>query len=268
MLRIIPKLLLPLSLILLSGCVDRMIDTVEKQKIRGDKFTAALKDEYIMLAQKESRFYNDSIDAQHFAVKAAQAGAGEEVVPEFPADWNIPDAKVAEMTPYRDRLFFSIHKGGREVSPRLAAQAQVAFDCWVEEEEEGHKPEIQKCHDLFLDKIQKLEAAVHEMSPIFVIWFNMNSSQLTEKGKIEIDQIVKTAREIPHHKIAIRGFTDGGGGRKHNLLLSHARAEAVKKAITSNGIPANRISTSIGLGEISGSRELDPNNRRVEIQLF
>ena len=254
--------------IVLVGCTDQLIDQVESEKSMGYRFSSALKDEYLMLARKESQIYNDEIDARHFAIKAAQAGSGDEVTPEYPADWTLPHGKISEMNGYRERLFFALHKGGRQVSPRLAAQAQVAFDCWVEEEEEGYQSgEIQKCRSLFMEKLRYLEAAVHEMSPIFIVWFEMNSAKISQRGQKEIDQIVRAARQMPHHKISVRGLTDGIGGRKVNLQLSHGRARAVQRAITSNGIPTNRISTSVGMGEASGTRELEPNNRRVEVQL-
>lgn len=261
------SLCLLVGLLTLVGCAEHLIEEVDHTENMGTRFTTALQQEYNKLARKENEIYNDEIDAHHFAVKARQAAAGYEVGPEFPADWNIPNPQVSQMNKYRERLVFAIQKG-EKISPRLAAQAQVAFDCWVEETEEAMQPtEIGNCKALFLEKLRKLEAAGHEMSPVFVIWFNLNSAKLTKKGDEEIMQIVRSARQMPHHKISVRGLTDGIGGRKFNLILSQKRAEAVKEAIVSNGIPSYRISTSVGMGEAQGTRELDAQNRRVEVQL-
>lgn len=233
------------------------------------QFSSVLHREYLKLAHKQSDLYSKDIDTHHFSIKASQAMAEGGAQPEYPGDWNLPDSEISEMNDYRERLMVAFENGGSKVSPRLAAEAQVSFDCWIEEVEEGkslgHK---EKCKSAFINKIQALEAAMQVRAPVYVIWFNRNSAHLTPAAMHEIDLITQAAHYRPNHAIKIRGLTDGAGGRKFNLQLSYARAEAIKKAIMANGVEARRIATSVGKGEVEGTREIDPHNRRVEVQLL
>ena len=133
-----------------ASCAEYKIDELEKQPRDEREFNNALANEYEALAKKESRIYNDGIDAKHFAVKGLQAAAGMSVLPEDPKRWDIAKKDLAKLMDSRERMLFALARGGRFVEPELGAKTQVAFDCLVEELEEGAT----------LHKHQKKEIAV------------------------------------------------------------------------------------------------------------
>lgn len=92
-----------------------------------------------------------------------------------------------------------------------------------------------------------------------------------------LKELLNLMQQNPLLKISIEGHTNGVGskdkGEKHHLELSSARAKAVSKFLTDNGINADRIGT-VGYGY---SKMLFPNassvqqmnaNMRVEIKII
>ena|SRR5690242_15917011 len=70
-------------------------------------------------------------------------------------------------------------------------------------------------------------------------------------------------------KIVVEGHTDATGSPEKNQQLSMARAEAVRKSLISDGVPADRVQ-AVGYGETrpvadNGSAAGRATNRRVEI---
>jgi OmpA-OmpF porin, OOP family len=254
---------------LLTSCAHMDIDDLKKAEQKGHEFTQNLTKEYLDFAMRETDKYNDQLDASHFAVKGIQAAAGLHVLPENPDVWGIADqGALGELHKYRERLMFALHKSGKVIDPALAAQAVVLFDCWVEEQAEGWQPEnIAKCRDGFMTALKKLEESVRTEAPTFMIWFALNSATLTPEGQEEIDQIMKVAKHLTHHKFVIHCVTDGIGGRAFNLKLSQDRAETVKAAVLKAGLDASRIESAVGLGEAEGTLEIKPFDRRCDIHL-
>ncbi len=71
--------------------------------------------------------------------------------------------------------------------------------------------------------------------------------------------------------ILVTGHTDTVGSGQYNQRLSLRRSNTVKSALIAQGIPAAGISAT-GKGESmlmvqTGDREMEPRNRRAEINL-
>ena len=145
---------------LLAGCVSN-IEEVGKAKGTGSAFTQALTEEYKSFVAEEHDEY-DWAAADYFARKGLTAAAGTAVPPEDPATYDLGDA-AGEIAAARQRLITDLDNGGRDAKPAVAAKAQVKFDCWVHEQDEGwQKDEIAACkNDLMaaLDELEKKEAA-------------------------------------------------------------------------------------------------------------
>ena len=87
-----------------------------------------------------------------------------------------------------------------------------------------------------------------------------------------MDELAKVMQENPQvQKVSIEGHASDEGEDKHNLLLSKARAEAVRAYLVSKGVSTERM-TSTGYGETRPlvSNDTDAGreqNRRVEFHI-
>ena len=104
---------------------------------------------------------------------------------------------------------------------------------------------------------------------LYGINFDVDSDRLRADAKPAVDQLLEALKANPAWKVSIEGHTDSTGDAAHNLNLSQLRANAVKTALVTGGIAADRL-TTIGLGQ---TKPLAPNdsevgraqNRRVEV---
>ena len=231
--------------------------------------------EYEALAKKETRIYNDTIDGRHFAVKGLQATAGMLVLPEDPTRWDVHKKDLPFLMDARDRILFALARGGRFVEPELGAKTQVAFDCLVEEQEEGvnlhkdQKEEITVCKKLLMKRLGDLETAVFRNGPVRRVHFDYNSYNIERDGMMTVAEVAARINKFKDRRIMIVGHTDPIGKASRNLTLSQNRANAVKKALLAHGVDPAAIQISVGRGELKMSRrEFEPNNRVTDIYLY
>jgi len=98
--------------------------------------------------------------------------------------------------------------------------------------------------------------------------FDVSKSTIKQESMGFIAQLAQFLKENPTVKLEIDGHTDSDGDAAANITLSEARANEVKKALVSFGIPENRLTTK-GFGS---TKPIKPNNtaedkaenRRVE----
>ncbi len=101
------------------------------------------------------------------------------------------------------------------------------------------------------------------------VLFDVGKSDLKPGAKSRLDKLSSVLQNHPERKLLVEGYTDSTGSDDFNQRLSEARAEAVKDALTSMGVAADRIEAR-GLGE---SKPVASNtnaagrqqNRRVEV---
>lgn len=271
------KKLLPLAVALFAAsCAEHKIKELEAEPRDEREFNNALANEYQDLAKKESRVYSDEIDARHFAVKGIQAAQGMLVLPEDPNNWDVHKRHHPYLFGLRHRLNFALDRGGRYIEPEKGAKAQVAFDCLVEEMEEGpraykhQKAEIMTCRKLAMDRIADLESAVFQFGPVRQVHFDYNSHKIEHDGQMTVKQVAERVKL--HNDIAsihIIGHTDPTGKRRNNLILSQNRATAVKNALVQAGVSPSLIKMAVGRGELATSRnQAVPDNRVVDVHLI
>ena len=185
----------------------------------------------------------------------------------------------------------ALQAGARDKAPIQAANAQVMFDCWMQEQEENFQPEdIARCRSGFMQALLGAEAAVKPMAKApapmpkkamapkmapkkvtqkFVVYFPFDSSKLTSESTREIMQVIDAAKTVKAKRVYLSGHTDRSGSDSYNNKLSDMRTNAVAEAIKGGGI-SGRI---LGLGafgeNINAVKTPDgvksPPNRRVEI---
>jgi OmpA-OmpF porin, OOP family len=121
---------------------------------------------------------------------------------------------------------------------------------------------------------QKLESAdKFQTVKTATILFAINKSELSDDSAQQLDEIAESIKAMKHYVIEVQGFTDATGPKTYNLQLSHRRADAVVRYLTSkHNIPLVKIQL-LGYGEDSpaasnDTREGRKENRRVELKVL
>ena len=104
------------------------------------------------------------------------------------------------------------------------------------------------------------------------VFFDTGLSTLRKKSFGELNELKRILELKPEMVIELAGHTDSVGRDQNNMLLSQARADAVKTYLVSKGIEENRI-TAVGYGELrpvadNGSSEGRQKNRRTEVHII
>ena len=276
--------------LILAGCGGMELERAKGQKASGSDFSKNLYSGYIGLSESEWQ-EGDYQDSDKFAMRASSAAGGKPGQPENIANRELPKNKLGELSKARSRLMAALQAGARDKAPIQAANAQVMFDCWMQEQEENFQPEdIARCRSGFMQALLGAEAAVKPMAKApapmpkkamapkmapkkvtqkFVVYFPFDSSKLTSESTRVIMQAIDAAKTVKAKRVYLSGHTDRSGSDSYNNKLSDMRTNAVAEAIKGGGI-SGRI---LGLGafgeNINAVKTPDgvksPPNRRVEI---
>lgn len=291
---------------MLAGCADMY--RYERTTDRGaTPFTQALASEYQGFWTYEAKEMYDWIDAEHFAFKAQAAGRGETPLPERVERWNVPAKHQADLKQGRDRLMRALNGGGRERAPKVAARAQVAYDCWVEQQEENWQfDHIAACRKDYETAMAALEGsprpvaqaappqpAPAQPAPVqaneFRVFFDWDVATLDSTAQQVLDTATQQTRSAflggttgatagssaaaasAPTIVIVEGHADKSGPNDYNDRLSQRRAEAVRQALVQRGWPADRIELR-AMGEedplvATEDGVREPANRRVRITL-
>ena len=150
---------------LLGACHGMELKGVQGLDPQGSEFNTQLYAGYIELSSGELAEY-DFRDSDVFAMKAAVAARGDDVRPSAVEDRRIAADKVEELSKARARLMAMLYGGGKNKAPISAARAQISFDCWMQEQEEGHQPgDIADCRNAFYGSVVAVEVAMRPAPP-------------------------------------------------------------------------------------------------------
>lgn len=263
------------------GTTDRGM--IAGMKGKGDAFAQALHDFYLQFGDKERAEF-DWRDSDHFYGKALAAASGAKVEPDAVDSRSIAADKAGELTQARERLVKALAGGGGQRQPRAAGLAQTSFDCWLEQQEEGHQPDdIKACKDDFaaamtvVEFVPKPAAAAPAAAPApapaaagrYVLHFDFNQIDPDSEGGRTIQKIAADFKAAKPKKVVLTGHTDTVGSEKANMVLGLDRAQVVMSALISSGVPAGAMSTR-SMGEArpmtpTANNVREPRNRRVEV---
>lgn len=233
----------------------------QAQPAGGGQFAQALAREYNAFAASE-RAQLDWPDQAAFRDKARMAAAGTIPAPEDPERRGVgtgfqlhPALDIgveqrAEAIQGRQRLMGALSGGAAGRNPDAAARAQVAYDCWVEQLEEGwQEDDIERCRRAFNTALAQLEArpvAAAPRAPLaeeHQVYFEFDSARLTPEGRAAVAAAARDLQRRQPGEIAIAGHTDRAGTEGYNQELSAERARTVAEELASLGVPGNRIRT-------------------------
>lgn len=251
----------------LAGCTSTPLSQLQETTPQGSAVSQALAGEYARFAAVEVTEMVDLKDGDYFANKGLAAARGDEPVPEQVADWDVEDKAVVSLQAARNRLAAALANRPDKAVPELAAIAQVGFDCWIEQQEEGHQPgDIANCRETFVDSVNDLEQRADYPHSVF---FAFDTAKLTPAAKQRIEYLATRALRLDVPRITIVGHADSTGNEDHNLALSLRRADVVEQALVGAGVSPDKVGVAAA-GEnrpriVTEDGVAEPQNRRVEL---
>lgn len=115
-------------------------------------------------------------------------------------------------------------------------------------------------------------ASAKAQSPdVFTVYFGFDQSSLDAAAMQVIDQAATRYTQTGSANVVVAGYTDRSGSAEYNQALSARRADAVRSALESQGVPASSITVDAegennpAVATADGQREA--RNRRVVISM-
>lgn len=294
--KILRNLMLCGCVVAVAACTNMKthseVQALNEARAVGSPFTQHLTDEYRNFSNREMDAMMDYPDALHFARKGLAAANGESVLPEPVSDWNLLPEHIEELGTARGRLLAALDQGGREIAPQQSAIAQARFDCWIEQQEENwQEKDIANCKTQFIEAMNNLEGIIkpqpESMPPVtatevpdasqpmktedamYLVFFDFDRATIGANGASVIGAVIEEIKGRNLNMVHVVGHTDSSGPKSYNNKLAVRRANAVRDALTSQGVDPSIMNIE-GRGEDQlmvktpdGVRE--PANRRAEI---
>lgn len=118
-----------------------------------------------------------------------------------------------------------------------------------------------------VDQAAELEKELNAVVNVAPIPFDSSKATLRPEADPILDKVAALALRYAGVSISVDGHTDTTGSAESNLALSQARADAVRDALVSRGVPATQLSSK-GYGETQpllpdDSEDNKAKNRRV-----
>jgi outer membrane protein OmpA-like peptidoglycan-associated protein len=76
--------------------------------------------------------------------------------------------------------------------------------------------------------------------------FSTNETALADGGAPQLRRLVECLKADPSSSVSLEGRVDPRGNAAYNVSLAERRAESVAEALNALGVPASRVTTSIG----------------------
>lgn len=101
--------------------------------------------------------------------------------------------------------------------------------------------------------------------------FSGRSMALSDRGEEIIHAVAMNVRRFDSTSLAVNGFTDTTGTADQNMKVSQQRADAIDKALVTEGVDAHRVAAQ-GFGSDflkvpTGPNVNESRNRRIEIKI-
>lgn len=280
--------------LILAGCAGIELDRARGVSPEGSAFQNELYGGYLDLASNEfdEADFNDS---DFFARRAISAAGANSPPPQELAERMLPEETAPDLSHARDMLVDALARGGAEKFPKLAARAQVSFDCWMQEQEENFQPDdIAACRGQYLSALSSMNVGLTPLASMaaaapapkpapvaapapapqplkLVVLFDFDKADLNAAARSKLNEAANAVKERKTVRIMVSGYTDRAGSDEYNSKLSRLRAIAIADALAKAGVPI-AATTVESFGEMhpavaTGDGVREHANRRVEITI-
>lgn len=228
---------------MLAACGTKL-EQAEQAQPSQDLHKAALYDGYLGLSKMEYG-EGDYQDSDFFADRALLASDDKKIEPQVISARVLPVDKLNEMAIARRKVITALYRGAAEKAPQAAAEAQVKFDCWMQEQEENFQPDdIAACRNAFDASIAKINAAlspdaaqvISDDRLVYEVFFDFDSDKLSGTASEHVQAIAEITKSYETPLVAVIGNADQVGATQYNLELSQRRANAVAKELEAAGV--------------------------------
>jgi peptidoglycan-associated lipoprotein len=137
-------------------------------------------------------------------------------------------------------IFVSGCKGKVTKDQSEAEVAPVVTEPAVPQKEQEFKTETETSA---AEENKKTEQAIEEVEVADRIYFDLDSSAITDAAKKVLDTQIAWLNSDPAIKITLEGHCDERGTREYNIALGEKRAVAAKKYLVQGGVDGSRIKT-------------------------
>jgi OOP family OmpA-OmpF porin len=219
------------------------LEKAKEVPVETDEYGKTLHGGYMELS--ESEFHKgDYVDSDRYAERAMAAARDEPTEPEQIAARELRAELLNDLASARRRIVVAEFRGAKGTAPVKLAEAQVSYECWMEEQEEDFQSDdIAACRDKFFVVIASVEDSLKldvKPEPIaadpirFDVFFEFDSAELSPLAVTLIREIVTSMDLFRKPLITVTGHADQSGDENYNFELAKKRAQAV--ADTFNGL--------------------------------
>jgi len=237
--------------VILVGCTGTKLEEAKKTPPQADEHGQLLYDGYLRLSESE---YNqgDYEDSDFFAEQAVRAGSGEKFGPQQINARDLPTDSLNDAAAARRQLIVALYNGAAQKYPREAAQAQLSFDCWMEQKEENFQTDdIATCRVAFQEAITRLGVEMTEKvvlpDPasdnllVFEVFFDFDSDKLSDLAQTHVAIVSSIISGYKSPNVAVIGHADQSGAESYNYELAKRRAASVAAVLEDNSVPVAGI---------------------------
>jgi len=281
------------SAVLLAACSTVPTTTPALDQARADFVAANNNPQVSSYAPLEFKQASDALNAANAAaakresledidrlayVAKQKIATAQEVARAKAAEANIADAQRQ-----RTEVRLEARTAEAERAKREAAEAQAAAAA-AQQQAASAQQQAALAQDqtrMLAERAAKLEALLVELHAtktergmvvtIGDVLFATNEANLTPNGMSTLRKLADVMAQNPERSVLVEGFTDSTGSSSYNMDLSQRRANAVATALSSMGVPRERIAMKaygeafpVAANDSASNRQL---NRRVEIVL-
>lgn len=274
------------SAILLAACSTTPTTTPTLDQARADFVAANNNPQVSSYAPLEFKQASDALNAANTAaakkesledidrlayVAKQKIATAQEVARAKAAEANIADASRQRTEVQLEARTAEAERAKREAEAAQAAAAAAQQQATAAQDQARMMAERTARLEAMLTELQAKKTERGLVVTIGDVLFATGKAELTPNGMSSLRKLAEAMAQNPERSVLVEGFTDSTGSASFNQDLAQRRANAVASALSSMGVPRERIAMKaygeafpVAPNDTAANRQL---NRRVEIVL-